>query len=392
MRDINDIAFINLFRETCEKGLGHPLRIPLSEPDSKILSNKIFEQTGLVIGTKSIKNYSFYVLQPTESKKENPSISTLDTFARYVLNAPYTEETRRKDYEDHHPYWYQYRSRFVQAPAMGHLGKKPNKKSLSILIALVCLPPVVFLIKSSIKNHRQGDITESFDDLSENFLRSGGWSVKSLEPEWWTKRQRTPGHLSLYTLRGDNWSAHPQVDEIKNLVYRKLEPECFSAEIRLSHFIPQQNWQQAGILLSEDESFTGKVLRLSLAYNNFFGGYEKPPEIIVQGLSSSESGNKSKPEEFVHFPLFNLRKEEEKLASANLMHTALKIEKNANSFRFLYSAGSQEAFAFKEIISKDFSIRPRYIGLFATQGLADSIAVVPADFDYFRLVDLPCGK
>jgi hypothetical protein len=30
-----------------------------------------------------------------------------------------------------------------------------------------------------------------------------------------------------------------------------------------------QNWQQAGILLLEDTSFTGKSMRVSFVYNNF---------------------------------------------------------------------------------------------------------------------------
>jgi hypothetical protein len=144
-------------------------------------------------------------------------------------------------------------------------------------------------------------------------------------------------------------------------------------------------------LLSEDETFTGKVLRLSLSYNNFFGGYEKPPEIIIQGLSSSEGGNKSKPEEFVHLPLFNLREEEVSLVTANLFQFAFKIEKNDNRYRFLYATGPKEVFAFKEVASGAFSFRPEYIGLFAIQGLADSAVVIPADFDYFRLAELPCN-
>lgn len=392
MKDLNETAFFNLFKKACEKGLDHPLQEPLSEPDCKLLSNKILDQTGLVIGAKSIKNYSVYILQPAGIKPENPSIATLDTLARYVLDAPYTEETRRKQYESHYPYWFQYRSRFLPPPAGGKMGWKPDKKSSVILIGLVLLIPVFLLMRSWFLQKGRSDMVDNFEDVSLDSLKSKGWVVQNPDPKWWEKRARIPGHLSLFTQRGDNWSADPESDPIKNLVFRKVNSDCFSAEIRLSDFYPKQNWQQAGIILSEDEGFTGKVLRLSLAYNNFFGGYEKPPEIIIQGLSSSESGNKSKPEEFAHFSLFNLNLDEEKLVHANLGRSALKIEKNGNHFRFLYSTGSMEAFAFKEVISSDFSLRPEYIGLFAIQGLADSAAVTPVDFDYFRMVDLPCNK
>ncbi len=392
MKELNDTAFFNLFKAACEKGLGHPLLAALSEPDCKLLSNKILDQTGLVIGAKSIKNYSIYILQPTEVKPENPSIATLDTLARYVLDAPYTEETRRKQYENHYPYWFRYRSRFSGTPESGKPGWKPDKKKSALLIGLILLIPGFLLMRSWIQQKKLSDFVEYFEDVSLDSLNSRGWSVQNPDPKWWEKHARIPGHLSLFTQRGDNWSANPESDQIKNLVFRKVNSDCFSAEIRLSDFYPKQNWQQAGILLSEDEGFKGKVIRLSLAYNNFFGGYKKPPEIIIQGLSSSESGTKSKPEEFAHFSIFNLNRDEEKLVQANLGRSSLKIEKNRNHFRFLYSTGSMEGFAFKEVVSSDFSIRPKYIGLFAIQGLADSAAVIPVDFDYFRLMDLPCTK
>jgi len=52
------------------------------------LYNQVFERTGLTIGWKSLKNYSFFVLAGSSRKQENPSAATLDTMARYVLDAP----------------------------------------------------------------------------------------------------------------------------------------------------------------------------------------------------------------------------------------------------------------------------------------------------------------
>jgi hypothetical protein len=50
-----------------------------------------------------------------------------------------------------------------------------------------------------------------------------------------------------------------------------------------------------GILLSEDSTFKSKMLRLSISFNDFFGGYNKPAEIIIQAISSSESEGLRKP-------------------------------------------------------------------------------------------------
>jgi hypothetical protein len=153
-----------------------------------------------------------------------------------------------------------------------------------------------------------------------------------------------------------------------------------------------KNWQQAGILLSEDSAFAGKVLRLSIAYNDFFGGYEKPPEIIIQGISSSESRNESKPEEFVHFPIFTIEPGHESVVKTNLLQSSLKIERRGTHFRFLYAAGSTEIFAFKEVLSAEFNIEPNFIGLFAIQGLSPTEDPMPARFDSFSFVSTSCRE
>jgi hypothetical protein len=80
MRKHDKAVFDSLFREACLKCFGYPLSSPLSETDSKLLSNRILDQTGLVIGAKSIKNYSFYLHDRNiTSREENPSVATLDT-------------------------------------------------------------------------------------------------------------------------------------------------------------------------------------------------------------------------------------------------------------------------------------------------------------------------
>ena len=82
----------------------------------------------------------------------------------------------------------------------------------------------------------------------------------------------------------------------------------------------------------------------------------------------------------------------ESLVESNLANAALKIEKKGNQFRFLYTASPMESFAFKEVVSGDFAIQPRYIGLFAMQGWADHENYIPAYFDAFSYASIPCGK
>lgn len=389
--DLNDTVFINLFREVCEKCFGHPLTEPLSETDSKLLSNTIFQQTGLVIGGKSIKNYSQYVFTSGETKKENPSVATLDTLARYVLNAPYIDEIQRKNKESHHPWWFQYKSKFSKDTIKNK--KALNWKKIAIASAIVLCFILTFILFSYLQQvNRQEHLTEHFNSVEIDSLKRNGWMIQKKDTAYWNKRDQKPGHLSLYTLKGDNWPDAENHSGIKNLLVRRMNLDCFTAEIHFSNFIPMQNWQQAGILLSEDPSFTGKVLRLSIGYNDFFGGYVKSPEILIQAVGSSEAGNLSKPEELAHVVLFSIDQGKDSLVADNLSRSVLKIEKKDNHYRFLYSNGQMESFAFKEAAHGNFNIKPKYLGLFAMQGLAASESAMPVHFDSFRVLPIDCTK
>ena len=391
MKDQDSIPFVSLFKEACEKCFGSPLTDALSETDSKVLSGKIFEQTGLVIGYKSIKNYSQYVLknERQDPGKANPSVASLDTLARYVLEAPYTREIKRKENESHYPYWYQYRSRFSHDKPGLKLQRRNLKKIGSFLLITVFIISGIFVIQRSDKP--DDDFTDEFNSVNEDSLKLNGWIVKSNDTLFWNKRKEKPGHISLFTLRGDNWSLGENSAEIRNMLMRKISSECFMVETRLTDFVPRNNWQQAGIILSEDSTFKSKMLRISLAYNDYFGGYPKPAEIIIQIIGSSESGIFSKPEEIAHIPLFSIEPGKEELAESNLANTSLKIEKNGTHFRFLYSASSVESYTYTEAFSGDFNIHPVYVSLFSIRGWADAENNIPAYFDSFRLLEIRCG-
>jgi len=390
MNDLNKKIFIALFKEACEKCFGFPLAAPLSETDSKFLSNEIFDRTGLVIGAKSIKNYSVFALNIKRSVPGNPSDATLDTLARYVLNAPFTSEMKRKENESHYPFWFQYRSSFTGSLS----GRRENpvnvKKRVIIFLFTIFLASVIFIVMSMLRRNSEDVFTDNFNAVQEDSLAEKGWMVKSIDTASWNRRYEKPGHLTLFTLIGDNWKNDANPAGIKNLLMRRVPTDCFIAEIHLTGFIPGHNWQQAGILLTEDQSFGGKALRFSILYNDFFGGYKKPAEILIQVISSAESGGISKPEEIAHIPLFSIEPGNEEIVRNNLALSVLKIEKKEDLFRFLYTTGPGESFAFKEAVSGRFNIRPRYISLFAIQGWADQIFSEPVYFDSISVVSIPC--
>ncbi len=251
---------------------------------------------------------------------------------------------------------------------------------------------VFFVIKAIIQLPANESFTDDFNSVSTDSLRSRGWIIRSVDTTWWKRANEKPGHLALFTIRGDNWPDNENKAVINNLVMRRIKSECFMVETHITNFYPHENWQQAGILLSEDSTFTGKMIRLSISYNDFFGGYKRPPEIIIQAISSSTAGVQSKPEEIAHYSLKNIEPGQEDLVRINLARTALKIEKKNNHFRFLYSAGPVESFAFREVVSGDFNINPRYVSIFAIQGWANNAGIIPAYFDSFMSAGISCGK
>ncbi len=386
MINTDDKAFIFLFKQAFQKCFGFALTMPISETESKLFSNKVFEDTGLVIGAKSLKNYSFYVVNHAESKKENPSVATLDTLARYVLHAPYSDEVQRKDKENHYPYWFQFKSASV-LPGKKKLYIKRYRWVYFIIAAIILIAFLIIIILFRPDTNEK--FVDNFHALQEDSLMSKGWIIKSKDIEWWKKRNEKPSCLTLYTLRGDNWPDSQNMPAIKNLMLKKSSAACFIAEIHLDNFQPKNDWQQAGLLLMEDTSLNSKTVRLSIAYNDFFGGFDKPKEIIIQAISS---GGKdfTKPEEIAHIPIFSIKPGEDTLVNRNLKYSALRIEKTNNHFRFLYSVSPVANFALKEAFSKDLTINPKYIGIFALKGFVNDTNYIPARFTYFLLSNTGC--
>jgi len=385
MVDGDALAFAALFKDAYTKCFGQAIKSPLTETESKIFCNKILDQTGLSIGWKSVKNYSFYIVNVSGAKKENPSVATLDTLARYVLGAPYTSEIQRKNDESHYPYWFLYREKFIK------ISKRPASKEvkwrgLAVAgIVAVILLAVYFKYAASSNNYQ---FTDNFKNLNENAMLKNGWFIKSKDTGYWNKRSEEPGLLTLYTLKGDNWPDPAFKPDIKNLLLREIPSGCFTTEAHLGRFIPKQEWQQAGILLLEDTLFTGKSIRLSLAFNDYFAGTARPKEIYVQVISSL--GGASKPEEIAHQPImFPDSAVNNPEMIKNMENPALRIEKRGKTFRFLYAIGVRENGAFKEVATQEFDMKPRYIGIFAIKGFTNADNI-PARFKFFKITGDPC--
>jgi hypothetical protein len=389
MNGLDAKAFGALFMEACQKCFGHGISGPLSETESRQLSAQIFDQTGLVVGAKSIKNYSSFILKSPDSKEENPSVATMDTLARYVLDAPYTDETARKNKEGHFPYWFRYKEQFYRNSSEPH--KQPKRGAVVIgliLLVLVAIAVIGFLL---LRNNPGKPFVEEFLSTAEDSLASHGWLVQKKDNAFWKRRDENPGNLTLFTLRGDNWpDSVSGIPGINNFLVRKVTTDCFTAEIRMEDFFPRHNWQQTGILLMEDTSFTGRSVRFSLIYNDYFGGFKGKPAIALQAITSQGKG--SKPEEVIHQNLFELDSSQLNLIGQNLKWSGLRMEMSRNRIRFLFSCSPINSFAFKVAATHDFVMQPKYIGIFAIRGHIQRAPDMPAKIDYFSFIPGKCSE
>lgn len=375
--------FSNLYREAYLRCFNQPFTKPITETESKLFYQQILECTGLTIGWRSLKNYSFFIAD--NGREENPSVASMDTLARYVLKAPYTNEIARKNEEGHHPYWFMYRNK--QLGKANTTGTDTGKKRWYMPIAGIA----AFLIILTVWYHKGNklSIDEHFADLSESYLAKAGLLVVNKDNTYWAKRTLEPGSLTLFTLQGDNWPDANNKPVIKNMLIHALPNGCFTAGLQMQDFIPAAEWQQAGLLLLEDTTLNSPSIRVSLAYNDMFGGYNKPKEVIVQAIASP--GYNSTPEEFAHLPVLALDSIAIKPALANnLKYTALRIERNNKCYRFLYANGNTPNGAFKEVAVKDVSFTPHYIAIFAIKGRVAATQVAPVKIKRFVLQSAVC--
>jgi hypothetical protein len=411
--DDDALAFRRLFADAYRRCFSAELAAPLTESESHRLSVDIAEGTGLEIGWKSLKNYSSYLLGRA-SRVENPSVPTLDTLARYVAGAPRTDEEQRRARERDYSYWFRYRDELrrtesvkpVERPADPELAtaagttvsvddrstsaRRPFAFAAATLVTLAAvLLPALVTMRGRV---RQSTLfADEFDDVSTSALASRGWCVRDIEPVHWGERGVTPGHLTLFTLAGDNWPQPGVKPGIRNLLVRHVSSDCFDVDVRFTSFFPRQNWQQAGILLLEDTAFVGRSVRMTIGYNDFSGGFPSTREILVQAITARGRGS-DQPEEIVHDRLFVLDSASEPLVRGNLASSALRMEKREGHLRLLHSVGSMKNAAFKEDGSTEFAFRPAYVAVVAMKGFVGRSAEVPVLLDAFTLAEMPCAR
>lgn len=445
MTPSDEAAFKQMFRDACGRCFGTDHPSPLTAAESRVLCAHILEETGMTLGWKTVQTYSLHLHLDTPDAV-HPTGASLETLARYVLGAPRVEALvmraalPRPDVtpevpEGRFPYWFQYRDGYrrrlpvrlrrngvpglIREPGLpdAHpiprgLAKRfwfytfrgagqvlswsrrlvPEYIRHSWLAWLAFVLFVGLTVIWSVREYyarRTTTFTDSFAQVDGDSLQTRGWTRLFPDGASWDARGATPGALTLFTLKGDNWPDSADAPYIGNLLMRPINGECFTAEVQFSEFTPTANWQQAGLLLLEDSTLSSRSIRISIAYNDYFEDYVQPRQIIVEGISSAGTPT-GKPEEILHKTLYLLGWGKDSLIRESMRHTALRIEKRGTTYRFLYAGGQTDNFVFQEVGTHSLYITPRYIALFALRGNRGHAADMPVDVRLFRLQIGPC--
>lgn len=223
---------------------------------------------------------------------------------------------------------------------------------------------------------------EPFDDVSVEGLKSRGWEILDYDSVAFSKQLR-PGHLTLYTLRGDYWVVPTDSPKITNLLLRKVDSERFKVSIRLSNFNPAQDYQQAGIMLLDKYKTRTHNIRTTLVAC----GTCNPSSQILQIIRREKGAAYEQQYKMRSWPKGSTPPQE-----APTYWLQLKFDRGKCTF---YWHGNEEFASFQEFAKMDFDFEPRYIAIAAFRGLRDSSKnlnnseAIPAFFDYVKVEPLP---
>src|SRR5262249_28057087 len=156
-------------------------------------------------------NYSQYLLAP-QGRLENPSTPTLDALARYVADATATPDAGKQPGRRHYAYWFRYKEAsqhpppLPQPPQPAPTRSTPSRGTAALVgVAVGAVLLVLVFTATSRSRTTARPFTDEFTDVGERALAERGWAVLSIDTVHWAARGRRAGHLTLFTLQGDNW-------------------------------------------------------------------------------------------------------------------------------------------------------------------------------------------
>lgn len=250
-----------------------------------------------------------------------------------------------------------------------------------VWLAVLFVVALSALILAGRKNRLPKYWKEDFGSTHPDSLKRNGWAIEDFDAAAFSK-QLQPKHLTLYTLRGDYWYTPPDTPVISNLLFKKLSGESGKITFKLVNFNPTQNFQQAGlILLNENRDRSHNIRATFAACETCIPALQSIQMVKMENGTAYEK----------RYPLISWS--DEPPAEAPLQELWIQVQYEKGKFRIFYHTGEEFA-SFGEVGNFDFNFQPRYVGIAAFRGIRNSFRVlndsaeIPAFFEYVKFEPL----
>lgn len=354
-----------LLEDVVKKGLSSSLSL-LTYSEAETLSSVIKDAIGVTLSERSLRDFIKYSLG--DQNQSAPSLRSLDILARYLNGIKDRKSLDNNEYMT----WFSYKKKYlatVSSPNQKtHAEEKVNKPkqrfSFSYLLILVGLLSILAFYFIPFLFEQPQDFIEEFEDVSTKSLSEKGWFLQDPDSKFWSKRGSNPGFLTLYTIKGDNWILPPGKPYIKNMLTRRVFlGDSYEIEFETRDFFPDQNFQQCGLFLMADSSFSDDLFRMCITVSRSTNNYFAIQTLIF------EDGVPYRPKEFSHHiiiePESNNDRFLERLTRISILSIKIKQEKQRCSIFMSTSKENLGAAYYKIIDNIPLEFKPKYISLYA---------------------------
>lgn len=219
---------------------------------------------------------------------------------------------------------------------------------------------------------------ETFDSVSVDSLKSRGWEILDYDAVAFSKQLRL-GCFTAYTLRGDYWFSQPDSPIITNLILKKINCKSAKITLKIEDFNPNQDFQQAGILLLDRDKHRSHNIRVTFTASSSDTSAIQTIQIIK--MEHGTPYEKQNP----------IRKWSLSSTSPpKITPLWIQIQVDGNKFRFFGHWGEEHS-SFTEIANIDFDFEPYYVAIAAFRGIRDDYRAlnnsesIPVFIDYLKV-------
>ena len=270
-------------------------------------------------------------------------------------------------------------------PATRNDSNKRKTFVFAILFILIAASSYT-LMQVSIK--RPFPFEDEFEDVTLEGMKKRGWEVWNYNDSLF-KKQPTKGYFSAYTTQGDIWVKSTEKQHLDNFIYQKIGFECFEVMTLIDNFKPQDENQQAGLVLFKEPNNFDEYIRLSIEYALIDKNLSNIRVTLIYWRN--------------HIPIYKSISIHEGKKNSFFVYKYLPVglyigcQKGKFSFKMsIINKGNAFFDIWQDMPQLSFPFQPKYVGLAAFRGISfndtlpNNNPTIPAPFDYLKINPIPC--